>query len=184
MSTRAALRYAKAILNLAEDNKSEDAVNADMQLIAATIAESQDLEVMLKSPIVKTSEKVNALEAVFGKQINGYTLGLIKLLGEKKRLNILALVATSYQTIYNHLKSIKVAQVTTAVPLTASLESKVIDKIKELTGSATAIENIINPEIIGGFVLRIGDIQYDASVSRSLTLLERSFDNSQFISKN
>ncbi|MDO3693894.1 ATP synthase F1 subunit delta [Wenyingzhuangia sp. chi5] len=184
MSTRAALRYAKAILNLAEDNKSEDAVNADMQLIAATIAESQDLEVMLKSPIVKTSEKVNALEAIFGSQINTYTLGLIKLLGEKRRLDILALVSKSYQAIYNHLKSIKVAQVITAVPLTKALESKVIDKIKALTGSVTTIENIINPEIIGGFVLRIGDIQYDASVSRSLTLLERSFDNSQFISKN
>ena len=184
MSTRAALRYAKAVLNLAEDNKSEDEVNADMQFIAATIAESQDLEIMLKSPIIKTSEKVNALEVVFGKQINSHSLGLIKLLGEKKRLNILLLVATSYQTIYNHLKSLKVARVTTAVPLTPALEAKVIDKIKELTGNASAIENIIDPEIIGGFVLRIGDIQYDASVSRSLTSLERSFDNSQFISKN
>ena len=183
MSTRAALRYAKAILNLAEDNKSEDAVNADMQLIAATIAESQDLEVMLKSPIVKISEKVNALEAIFNKQISSYTLGLIKLLGEKRRLDILLLVAKSYHVIYNHSKSLKVAQVTTAVPLTAALETKIIAKVKELTGSTSAIENIINPDIIGGFVLRVGDIQYDASVARSLTLLERSFDNSQFVSK-
>ena len=68
MSTRASLRYAKAILNLAEDNKSEDAVNADMQLIATTIADSQDLEVLLNSPIIKASQKVSALEAIFGKE--------------------------------------------------------------------------------------------------------------------
>ncbi|NIJ44042.1 F-type H+-transporting ATPase subunit delta [Wenyingzhuangia heitensis] len=183
MSTRAALRYAKAILNLAKTDNSESAVYADMQLIEATIQGSNDLKVLLKSPIIKVSDKVNALEAVFGKQINNYSLGLIKLLANNKRLNVLEAVASDYQIIYDHLKSIEVAKVTTAVPLTAALEAQVIAKVKELTGHETTLTNDIDPEIIGGFILRVGDIQYDASIAKSLRELERSFDDSHYEAK-
>ena len=183
MSTRAAIRYAKAILNLAKTDGNESAVYADMQLIEATIQESEDLKVLLKSPIIKLSDKVKSLEAIFGKQINNYSLGLIKLLGTNKRLNILEAVASDYQVIYDHLMAIDVAKVTTAVPLTGALETAVLSKIKELTGKETKLENVIKPEIIGGFILRVGDLQYDASIAKSLTELERSFDDSHYEAK-
>ena len=183
MSTRAAIRYAKAVLNLAKTDNSESAVYADMQLIEATIQESNDLKVLLKSPIIKLSDKVKALEALFGKQVNNYSLGLIKLLANNKRLDVLEKVASDYQVIYDHLKSIEVAKVTTAVPLTPALKTQVIAKVKELTGNATTIKNVVDPAIIGGFILRVGDIQYDASLSKSLRELERSFDDSHYEAK-
>lgn len=183
MSTRAAIRYAKAILNLAKTNGSESAVYADMQLIEATIKGSNDLKVLLKSPIIKLTDKVNALDAIFGKQVNNYSLGLIKLLANKKRLDILETVASDYQVIYDHLKSIDVAKVTTAVPLTAELEKVVIAKVKELTGRESNLTNVVDPEIIGGFILRVGDLQYDASIAKNLRELERSFDTSHYEAK-
>ena len=183
MSTRAALRYAKAILNLASENKSEEAVNNDMQLISATVAESEDLQTLLASPLIKVSEKISALDAIFGAKVNNFTTGLIKLLGENKRLSILDQVAKQYTIIYDFLKSKQVAQVTTAVPLTKEIEAKVLAKVKELTGKEATIEGTVNPDIIGGFVLRIGDIQFDASVATSLRELERSFDDSHYEAK-
>lgn len=183
MSSRAAIRYAKAILNLAKNDGSDAAVYNDMQLMEATIQDSSDLKTLLKSPIIKLSDKVTALEAIFGSKVNNYSLGLIKLLAKNKRLDILEAVANDYQIIYDHLKSIDVAVVTTAIPLTAALEAKVKEKVKELTGHETSLSNEVNPNIIGGFILRVGDLQYDASIAKSLRELEKSFDDSHYEAK-
>ena len=180
---RPALRYAKAVLNLAKDSKQETLVNASMQLIAETISESDELALVLNSPIIKTKDKINALTAIFSESIDQISLGLIGLLGENKRLPLLALVASQYSVLFDHDKLIDVAKVTTAVPLTSKLKEKVLAKIKELTGHEALLENLVNPEILGGFVLRVGDLQYDASISNNLNQLKRQFDNSHFVAK-
>ena len=90
---RAALRYAKAILNLAKDSKDESAVNLDMQLIASTIAENKELAVALQSPIIKSGDKMNVLKAMFATKVNNITLGLFNLLQENKRIPMLGSIA-------------------------------------------------------------------------------------------
>lgn len=180
---RPALRYAKAILNLAKETKAETEVNADMQLIASTISENNDLDVLLNSPVIKASDKKNVLNSLFSGKTNNITLGLFNLLEENKRMNMLLSIAKQYAIIYDHLKSVQVAKVTTAVPLTKELESKVMAKIVELTGNKASLENIVNPNVLGGFVLRVGDVQYDASISNHLNELRKEFDNSHFIPK-
>ena len=180
---RAALRYAKAILNLATDSKSEAAVNTDMSLITSIIAENSELEVMLKSPIVKSSDKMNVLNALFDGKVNNITLGLFHLLEDNKRITMLDSVAKQYAIIYNHLKHTQVATVTTAVPLTKEVEQQVLDKIVSLTGDKANLENKINPAILGGFILRVGDVQYDASISNYLNELKKEFDNSHYVPK-
>ena len=77
---RPALRYAKAILNLAKETSAETEVNADMQLIAATISENLDLGVMLKSPVIKSSEKKKVLNSLFAGKIHVISLGMVDLL--------------------------------------------------------------------------------------------------------
>lgn len=180
---RAALRYAKAILNLAKDNKVEDAVNTDMVLISATISNSKDLEVMLNSPVIKASDKVNVLTSLFKDKINNVTLGLFKLLEENKRIALLDSIASKYTIIFDHYKHTQEAKVTTAVPLTKDIEEKVVAKIIELTGNKANLLNEVDPNILGGFILRVGDVQYDASISNYLNELKKEFDNSHFIPK-
>ena len=180
---RAALRYAKAILDLAKDSKDESAVNIDMQLIASTISENQELAVALKSPIIKSGDKMNVLKAVFSSKVNNITLGLFNLLQENKRIPMLGSIAKQYTLIYNHYKNIQVAKVTTAVPITEEIEQKVLAKIFALTGEKANLENEVNPAILGGFILRVGDVQYDASISNHLNELRKEFDNSHYVSK-
>jgi F-type H+-transporting ATPase subunit delta len=180
---RAALRYAKAVLNLAKDSKIEDQVNEDMLLIANTIKDSSDLKVLLKSPVIKSSEKIKVLNALFSDKVNAVAIGLFNTLQENKRLGMLESIAKQYAIIYNFLKHMQVAKVTTAVPLTKELEAKVLAKIVALTGNNANLENVINPAILGGFVLRVGDMQYDASISNHLSQLKKEFDNSHFIPK-
>lgn len=180
---RPALRYARAILNLAKDSGLETEVNADMQLISATISESDDLQTMLKSPVIKAADKNKVLQAVFNGNVNAVSLGLFNLLEENKRMVMLQPIAQQYTIIYDYLKSMDTAKVTTAVPLTKDLEEKVLQKIVEITGNKTSIENIVDPSILGGFILRVGDMQYDASISNNLNELRKEFDDSQYIPK-
>jgi F-type H+-transporting ATPase subunit delta len=183
MSTRAALRYAKAILNFASEQQKEVQVNDDMALIANTIEESKDLQLLLHSPVLKSDIKKAALKGVFEDKITNISYGLIDLLIENKRLAILREVAKKYTIIFDTLKGKEIAKVTTAFPITDKLSKQVLEKVKEITGKEATVENIINPDIIGGFILRIGDIQYDASVTNKLNTLRRQFDKESYISK-
>ncbi|PKP10502.1 MAG: ATP synthase F1 subunit delta [Bacteroidetes bacterium HGW-Bacteroidetes-3] len=180
--SRAALRYAKAILSFAIEQNKEVEVNNDMLLIAATIKESKELQLLLKNPILKPELKKTVLKEIFGTKISSVTLGALDLLIENKRLPILEEVTKKYRTIYDELKGIEVAKVTTAIPLTEALNKQVLHKVKEITGKEITIESIINPDIIGGFILRVGDIQYNASISNKLQILKRQFESESFSS--
>ncbi len=178
---RPALRYAKAILNIAKDQGNETLVNDNMKLIVDTIAESSDLNTMLKSPVIKAVDKRNVLTALFGDKVDNVVKGLFNLLEENKRMTMLEPIAKQYSIIYDYHKSMQVAKVTTAVALTKELEDKIQAKIVELTGNSASIENIVDSNILGGFILRVGDVQYDASISNQFKELRREFDNSHYI---
>ncbi|MCD8404197.1 ATP synthase F1 subunit delta [Tenacibaculum dicentrarchi] len=179
--SRPALRYAKAILNLAKETNKDSLVNDNMKLIASTIAESSDLNRMLKSPVVKANDKKTVLVALFGDKVDAIITNLFNLLEENKRMIMLEAIAKQYAIIYDAYKGIQVAKVTTAVVLTKELEDKIQAKIVSLTGNSASIENIVNPNILGGFILRVGDVQYDASISNQFKELRREFDNSHNI---
>lgn len=179
--TRAAQRYAKAILDLAKDQKVSELVNADMESISKTIIGSDELQGVLASPVVKDQLKKNALNEIF-KGVHPTTLGTFNLLLENNRIDILKYVAQKYTELYNEDNNIQVATVTTAIPLDASLEAKIQAKIQELTGNSAIINSVVDPSIIGGFILRIGDLQYNASVARSFSDLRREFANDTYFS--
>lgn len=171
---RAAIRYAKAVLSLASDEKAADVVNKDMKLITNTIAESKELSDALQSPVIPSLVKKSILLAVF-KNSNKTTLSLIDTLMSNNRIGILSDVASKYNQLFDQSKGIELATVTTVVALTADLEKKVLAKAKELTGKDVEVENIIDESILGGFILRIGDLQYNASVANQLNKLKREF---------
>lgn len=181
--TRAAIRYAKAVLSLAIDKKSATEVNEDMQLIANTISDSKELQVVLSSPVVKLETKEKTLLAIFGTSINNISKGLIHQLIENKRLEILRDVAKQYTIIYDFHKGTQSAIVTSAIPLTDSLKETILVKVKGITGKKVTIENIIDPSIIGGFILRVGDKQFDASISGEMNDLRRQFDDNLYVPK-
>ena len=181
--SRAAIRYAKAVLNLALDTKKADKVNEDMQLIASTIDENKELQTLLKSPIYKTKVKKVALSEIFSKNISEISIGLIKLLIDNKRLTLLPEVAKQYTIIFDHYKGTEIAKVTTAITLTDDLKAKVLTKVKEITGKKIHLENIIDPTIIGGFILKVGDKQFDASILGKINNLRREFEDNLYVPK-
>jgi F-type H+-transporting ATPase subunit delta len=174
--SRAAIRYAKAIIENAVSNGRADAVNQDMNLILSTVSSNEELQHFLISPVVKPQQKYTAIAEIFA-TVQPDTKGLFLLLKENKRFEILADIAKQYNAQHDVLNGIEVAKVTTAFPITPDLEAKVLAKIKEFSSSKITLENIIDPSIIGGFILRIGDQQYNASVANRLQELKREFSN-------
>ena len=175
--SRAAIRYAKAILDLAAENKATDAVEKDMRSIVSTIAENKELQDFLASPVIKGSAKKEALQLIF-KGGSSITEGVLSMLVDNKRVGMLYEVALKYIILNEKMKGKDVAFVTTATALTADLEKKVLAQVTELTGKTVTIENKIDERIIGGFVLRVGDLQYDASIANKLSNLKREFSSS------
>ena len=171
---RAAIRYAKALLSLASDQKTADVVNADMKLIAVTIAENKDLSDALLSPVLGSNVKKSVLLEVF-KQSSKTTLGLMDTLVANNRIDIISDIAAKYSQLYDASKGIEMATVTTAVALTADLEKIILTKAKQLSGKDVVLKNVVDDSSLGGFILRIGDIQYDASISNQLSELKKEF---------
>ncbi|AZQ59660.1 ATP synthase F1 subunit delta [Maribacter sp. MJ134] len=175
--SRAAIRYAKAILDLAVDNKATDVVEKDMRAVVATVSESKELRDMLASPVISSTSKKEALHKIF-KGSNAISEGLITMLVDNKRVAMLNEVALKYIILNEQLKGKDVAFVTTAVPMNATLEKKILKQVTSITGKEVTIENKVDESIIGGFVLRVGDLQYDASIANKLNNIKREFTNS------
>lgn len=173
---RAAIRYAKAVLSLAQDKKATEDVQKDMEGIIATVDGSAELKMVLNSPLIKSEVKLASLKEIF-KDAGDITKNLFDTLIANKRVDQLETVAKQYIVLYDELNNTQVATVTTAVPLDKALSAKVLDKVKELTGNEATIENVIDESIIGGFILRVGDLQYNASILNKLTTLKRELSN-------
>jgi len=174
--SRAAIRYAKAVLSLAQDKNATEDVQKDMQSIIATIDSSAELKMVLNSPLIKSEVKLASLHEIF-KDTGDLTKKLFNTLITNKRVNLLDNVAKQYIVLFDQLNNTQVATVTTAVPLDKGLSTKVMAKVKELTGNEATIENVIDESIIGGFILRVGDLQYNASIANKLTSLKRELSN-------
>jgi F-type H+-transporting ATPase subunit delta len=178
MSSRAAIRYAKAVLDQANQANISEVVFGDMKSVQATLEESKELRTVLQSPVITADDKKEALVKIFSNN-SEITTGLIHILTSNKRINLLGSVASSFVDLYNASKGVQVADVTTAVAITPALETKILSKVKEMTGSDhVTIQNTIDESIIGGFILRVGDLQYNASIANQLGSLQREFSKS------
>ena len=176
-STRAAIRYAKAILEIADSKNATSEVSADMALIASTITGNSELSSFIQNPLVKVEAKKDVVSEVFA-SVNPVTKSIFQLLLENKRFEILDTIAVEYNKLFDIKNGVEVATVTTAVPMDADLEAKVSAKIASISSSKKiTIENIVDPAIIGGFILKIGDKQYNASIADRLQVLKRELSN-------
>src|SRR6476620_1416274 len=144
--TRAAIRYAKAILDTATSKGAALDVNNDMMLIASTIKENPELNTFLQSPVTNADAKQSVLGEVFT-AVNAITASLFRLLFENKRFEILGDVASEYNRLFDEMNGVEVAKVTTAVPMDDAMEAKVLSKILTFSNKKVVIENIVDPSI-------------------------------------
>lgn len=180
-TVRSAQRYAKALLEIAIEQKSEDQVKADMDTLLSALNQSRELRNLMLSPVVKADQKVVIMEKVFGSHISELSMRFLQLLARKHREMFLREMAAAYSAAWRVHKGVKQLQITSAHPLTEAQRNEMIAKAKEWANSDIEIEERINPDLIGGFVMRLDDKQIDASVASQLKELRSSFSNNLYI---
>ena len=161
------VRYAKALFNSAFEKNILDKVYEDMTLLAET-CKQEEFQYLLLLPTLKPSEKVELIEQLFKSKVSETSMALIHLVIENKRDSYLSGIARNFNDLYRKAMKINSASLLTAEPV----DEQALLRIKELLGkkydSKVELSTRVNQDLIGGFVLTIEDMQYDASVSTSL----------------
>ena len=160
---------------------SLEKVYADMKLVMDTIHANHELGVLLNSPIVKTDQKQRILKSIFEGKVEKLTLAFIDILTHKRREKDLASVAEAFIDQYRTHKNILTAIVTTAYGLDDELRKKVMEVIKKGNKSEVELVEKVDKNLIGGFIIRVGDKQDDTSISRKLKTLYRTFNENPYI---
>jgi len=179
--SRATIRYAKALFQLAVEQDILEQSYQDMELLDAVCKESKELLLLLKSPIVKTDKKLKILEEIFSSKIHKTTMSFINIITTKKREGLLSLVASSFIKLYKTHNKIETATVISATSLDESLRSEVIKFIEKHGDKKAELEEKIDESIIGGAIIRMGDKQLDASVSREISELRQLFNKNLYL---
>ncbi len=181
---RLAGRYAKSLIDLAIEKNQLDAIYADMLFLQSVCRNSRDFVNLLKSPIIKADKKDKILEAVTGNRIGPITAAFNKLLISKGREIYLPEIIEAFIEQYKQYKGIHTVQLTTAVPVSEELKKEIIDRIKSgASMQQIELNTVVKEEIIGGFVLEVGDQLVDASIAYDLNNVRQQFRNNDFIYK-
>ena len=167
--TRVSSRYAKSLLGIAKDQGELEQAYSDMKLISETCENNKELMLLLKTPIVKADKKIQVLDALFSSHLGKLSMKFVQTIARKGREGLLYTIAVEFQSQYKVEKNIVTAVVTSAAG-------------SSVTSEVELIENQ-DKDLIGGFIVRLGDKQVDASIHRKLNDLKKSLSD-QFVSDN
>lgn len=180
-ATRLSSRYAKSLLSLVvEQNKLEDTLS-DMKHIVSVCSENKDLSLLLKSPIVKTDKKISILSEIFSKSVSDVTMSFVQIVTSKKREMYLEGIAESFISLYKVYNNIETVTLTTAAPIDENTKSEILSYIKKNGKTDVELTEIIDEDILGGMIVKMGDKQLDASVIRDIKELKKTFNKNLYI---
>lgn len=179
---RAASRYVKALLDLAIEKNVVEEVHNDMLLFSSVCESNRDFVLMLDSPIIKHAKKREILQALFKGKVNALTLSIFDIITSKNREPLLPSIAKEFHNAYNTFKDVSKATITTTIKLDPALKAEFEKMAKTLT-VRKQIELIekVDKEMIGGFMLQVGDKQIDASIKNKLKSLKVKFNQNPYI---
>jgi F-type H+-transporting ATPase subunit delta len=183
--TRIASRYAKSLIELAQEQKVLEPVNQDMNMLRNLLKSSGDLVKFLRSPIIQYPRKKRALEAILLGKVTDLTFRFIDLLAQKTREGLLPEIVEEFALQYLHLKQISTALIITAAEITPELQAQIKTKLEQATVGFSNVEvtTKIDPELIGGFVIEFEGHVYDASVRHELERMRKAFSVNEFESQ-
>lgn len=178
---KVASRYSKALLELAVEQNVLPQVEKDVAGLKGAIAGSYDLELLLKSPVVKADKKQAILKELFGKQFSPLFAGFVDLLTKNGRESVLVGICAKFEEDVLEYKGIVKAEVTTAVALDGADKKKLVASLKDQLGKEIQLDEVVDASTIGGMKLRVGGYQVDNTVAGKLRamrneLIDKSYE--------
>jgi F-type H+-transporting ATPase subunit delta len=170
--SKISVRYAKALFQAAEEAKVLPQVMQDVDLFMK-IYDLNDFRAVIESPIVKTSDKKKVTEMLFTGKISVLTTSFIDLLLTNKRESHLPNIARNFKSFYKKNQGILTAEIVVSEPIDKDQSEKFKNLLKKTFNSEIELEQSVKPSILGGFILRVEDEQFDASVASGLAKIKK-----------
>lgn len=171
-ASEAAARYAQAVFDLAKESKALDALEQDFAKFSTAWAQSADLRDAARSPLIEPQEKANALTAVASKlgvsDLGRRAIGVAAL---NRRASELPGIFSAYRALVARERGARQVEIVSAKPLGEAEKSAIVDALSKQLGAKVEAETRVDESLIGGFVVRVGSRQFDASVKSKLDAL-------------
>ena len=168
------VRYAKAFFSLAKEKGLTDVLQQDAETVSAVCSSSSDFNILLNSPVIPTSGKVKAITGIFEGKVHAYTLKFLVMITQNRREMYIPSIFRDLIDLYRKSQGISSAVLTTARALDKAIIDQIISELEKISGGKVELSQSIDPELIGGFVLRVDDRQYDASVATQLKKIKQT----------
>ncbi|MFA8433850.1 MAG: ATP synthase F1 subunit delta [Marinifilaceae bacterium] len=182
--SKISVRYAKALFQLGKEQQKLETLKVDMALVLECCQTVSDFWLMVESPVVKTSQKKDLTNQIFKGKVDDLTLKFLGLVVENKREIYLKDISRNFLDLCRKDLGIKSAVLTSAVPVGEEGKQKMIQVLKESFQADIELEERIDKELIGGFILRVDDKQLDASVAYQLNRIKRELLSANQMGKN
>jgi F-type H+-transporting ATPase subunit delta len=175
MSKKAAgAREARALLEVAIRESDPDRVGAELDVIAEAMRTQPDVQALLLSPGVAAARKVQALEVIASSLgLTPLVSKLLAVFAQRESLRLVPELAAAYRTRLLERRNIALAEITTAMPLSAETAERVARALGEASGKQVLVSSRVDATIIGGVVARIGSTVYDGSVTTQLARMRQ-----------
>lgn len=173
-------RYAKALFDFAGEKNQTEEVHGDLKLFADVLKENRELQVLLRNPVVEPRQKHQIFESIFNGRIHEITYQFLDLLLRKRREPALDTICEEFFKLYNAAHNIKTVKIATAHPLSDALRDKIVALLAEQTHATIELQQLVDPEIIGGFIIQMDDRYYDSSILSKFNRLRQEFSQNQF----
>ena len=162
------VRYARALLKSAIDQKLDEQVYHEMQLLAKSYIDVPQLRQTIDNPMIAKDKKQILLTTAAGPLASQLTQSFIALVLKEDRENVIQFMANSYITLYRKQKNVIRGMLTTVARVSADTEQKMRQMVESKTHGTVEFETEVNPDIIGGFILEYDTYRMDASVKSKL----------------
>ena len=171
-STKAAGRYAKALLELALDQQKIEVIENNMQQIITVANEAHDFQVFLSSTLIQVDKKLEVIKSIFG-NFDALSISFLEMVATNRREALITEIASAFLTQLKEHRGIVPVTIISAKPLDAQTKAQITSKISASINGTLEITENLDESLIGGFIVRMGDHQIDASVSNQLNRLKQ-----------
>lgn len=168
-------RYATSLLETSIEKKNLDVVTSDIQLLVETLDKSRQLQLMLESPVVKPEVKLNILKEIFSSKISKDSMDFIEFVISKQRENLLNSIGKRFLELRDEYLGIANVFITTASEFTNDQKSLLENKLEKILDKKVRLNFKTDLNLVGGFIAKVNDTLYDASIKHQLELLKKQF---------
>ena len=181
--SKVSIRYATSLIDMTSEKNNLNEISKDMELVYSAILSSDELKNLLTSPVIKSEKKISILSEIFKNKISVDSFNFIKFVVDKNREDILSNIIEKFLELRDQKLGLVRVKVKTSFDFTNEQKEKLEKRLEKMLNKKTELSFVVDKSVIGGFIAKVGDTVYDASVKASTGTFEKRIFTGQHSTK-